>query len=73
MYFNFNKKDKRIENNFADLKPVFRRNYVIVGSDEKGKSYTTTVSNATLLEAKNDAKIWAKENSLKVDIVKAVS
>jgi hypothetical protein len=73
MYFNFNKKDKRIENNFADLKPVFRKNYVVVGSDEKGKSYTTTVSNATLLEAKNDAKVWAKANSLKVDVVKAVS
>lgn len=73
MYFNFNKKDNRIVNNLAETKTVLRRNYVVVGTDEKGKSYTTTVRDVSALEAKQDAKSWAKSHSLKLDVVRALN
>lgn len=72
MYFDFNRKDKRIENNLAELKPVYRKKYIVVGSDSKGKSYTTTVDNVTFLDAKKDAKFWARQHDLKLDSVRAL-
>jgi hypothetical protein len=71
MYFNFNK-GKRIENNLAETKTNFRKNFVVVGSDSKGKAFTTTVKDVTRLEAKREAERWAKSHSLKVDAIKAV-
>jgi hypothetical protein len=72
MYFNFNKKDKRIVNNLAEMKPVHRKNFIVVGTDEKGKSFTTTVRNVTLVEARQDAKSWAKSHSLTLGNVRAL-
>lgn len=72
MYFNFNRKDNRIENNLADLKPVFRKNYIVVGSDSKGKSFTTTVKDVTLIEARMEAKGWARKHDLNLDVVRAL-
>jgi hypothetical protein len=72
MYFNFNRKDKRMESNVAELKPVMHKNYIVVGTDDKGKSYTTTIHKATFLEAKKDAKWWAKSHNLNLDSVQAL-
>lgn len=72
MYFNFNKKDKRMESNVVELNPVKYKDFIVVGSDDKGKSYTTTVRKVTLLDAKKDAKWWASKNELTLDVVKAL-
>lgn len=72
MYFNFNRKDNRIENNLADLKPVLKHDFIVVGSDSKGKSYTTTVRNVNLRDARLDAKSWGKTHELKIDVVRAL-
>jgi hypothetical protein len=71
VYFNF-KTGKRIENNLAETKPVFRNNYIVVGTDSKGKSFRTRVDNVTLVEARQDAKSWAKSHGLTVDVVRAL-
>jgi hypothetical protein len=71
MYFNFNK-GKRIENNLAETKTNFRKNFVIVGTDSKGKAFTTTVKDVTLIDAKNQANDWAKSHSLVINSVRAV-
>jgi hypothetical protein len=72
MYFNFNKKDKRIVNNLAETKAVLRKNFIVVGSDNKGKSFTTTVRNVSLVEARQEAKSWAKSHGLTVNVVRAL-
>ena len=53
--------------NYVGLKPRLKKDFYAVGVDSKGKSYLTTIRNATNLEAKNEGKRWAKANELKFE------
>jgi hypothetical protein len=60
--------DKRItEEKFSEMKPVTRKNFYVVGSDSKGKSYIGDIPDATLVEARIKGRKWAKDNELKFE------
>jgi hypothetical protein len=66
-----NGNDRRVVNNLAETKVSLRKEWYVVGTDGK-KSYTTTIENAMLHEARVEADRWAKRNGLKVEVVRAV-
>jgi hypothetical protein len=49
------------------MKPVTRKNFYVVGSDSKGKSYIGDIPDATLVEARIKGRKWAKDNELKFE------
>lgn len=64
------KTDKRLTHNLTEPKSSLRRDWYIIGTDGK-KSYVTTVKDALITEARNEANSWAKKNGLTVEVVRA--
>jgi hypothetical protein len=62
---------KRMENNFAETKVNLRKNFYVVATDGK-KSYITTIEDALLVEARQEAQVWAKQNGLTIEQVRAM-
>lgn len=50
--------------NYVDLKPRTTKNFYFVGHDSKGKSFIGIIENATLVQARNQGRAWAKRNEL---------
>lgn len=68
------RKDRRVNNNVnhVSLKPVSKKNFYALGFDSKSKKTVIgTFNGVTKLQAKNEAKIWASENGLRLEGVYA--
>lgn len=68
------KKDRRINNNVnhVSLEPVSKKNFYALGFDyESKKTVIGKFKGVTKLQAKNEAKVWASQNGLRLEGVYA--
>jgi hypothetical protein len=68
MPIKFKTTDKRLESNQVEKKVILRKNWYAVGTDGK-QSFLTKIDNALGIEARTEAKLWAKKNGLKLEVV----
>jgi hypothetical protein len=65
------KSAKRMESKFADVKTVPKKDFYAVASNGK-KSYVLELNDHTLIQAKNESRIWAKSQNLSLEFTEVV-